>query len=189
MTRVAEETAADPSGLSRGDHKTAMLHHIGCTVAQDDFQNVVDWYTSVLDLNVTFRGAFGPVEVCFLTNDDANHRVVFIAPPGVTRDPDEAVHTRLQHSAYEFQTVDGLLDKYVQLKERGILPYMSVDHGLSISIYYWDPYGYGIELQVDAKGAWNKSREWMSTSEEFIQNLFGILFNPDTMVEERQKGL
>src|SRR4029077_3155893 len=148
---------------------------------------LIAWYQDVLDLQINFKGSFGPVQVCFLTNDDANHRVVFVAPPGVSRDPDETIHTRLQHSAYEFPSIDGLLDKYEYLKAKGILPYMCVDHGLSISIYYWDPYGYGIELQVDAHGSWDQSKAWMHTSEEFVQNLFGILFDPDRLVEERRK--
>src|SRR4051794_29336142 len=105
MTQAAAETASDTS-FDRGAAATAMLHHIGFTVAQDDFEELIAWYRDVLDLEINFKGSFGPVQVCFLTNDDANHRVVFVAPPGVSRDPDEAIHARLQHSAYEFPSID-----------------------------------------------------------------------------------
>ena len=103
------------------------------------------WYGLVLGLEPNFEWEAG----AFMTNDDANHRVVFVTNPALEPDP-QTPHARLNHTAYEFPTVNGLLAKYARLRDQEIYPYMSIDHGLTLSIYYMDPNGYGIELQADS---------------------------------------
>jgi len=49
----------------------------------------------------------------------------------------------------------------VRLRELDILPVMCLDHGMTISMYYADPDGNGVEIQVDAFNDWALSKEWM----------------------------
>ncbi len=56
-------------------------------------------------------------------------------------------------------------------------------------MYYADPEGNGVEIQVDAFGDWDKSKEWMWASREFAENAIGEFFDPDKLVAAREKGL
>jgi hypothetical protein len=66
---------------------------------------------------------------------------------------------------------------------------MSLDHGITMSMYYADPEGNGVEIQVDAFGDWTVSKEWMWSSLEFAENPIGQFFDPDLLVQARADGL
>ena len=170
----------------------AIMHHLGILVRKSEFESLLAWHRKVLDMEVNFRGSDGELEVCFLTNDAANHRLVFIAKPDLSDDPSAAIHTGLDHFAFEFPTIQGLMAKYVELRDAGIYPWMPIDHGLTISIYYMDPRGCKVELQTDAlataPGDWDASREWMHSSPDFVNNIFGILFDPDAVATACDRG-
>jgi catechol 2,3-dioxygenase len=167
--------------------QVATLHHFGINVTTDDLEKMIDWYTKVLDLHVNFRGDWDATTVCFMSNDAANHRVVFITNPALAADSPHP-HARLGHTAYEYETIDGLLSKYAELRDEGILPYLTIDHGLTISFYYMDPNRYGIELQVDALGDWDKSTAWMRESPLFAENIMGVLVDPEALIVARGDG-
>ncbi|WP_432041881.1 VOC family protein [Streptomyces cadmiisoli] len=166
----------------------AVVHHLAFKVTTDEFDAMIAWYQDVLDMEVNFRGYQRESEVCFLSNDEANHRLVFVTNPAFTRDAEYGGRARLDHSAFEFPTVDGLLTKYAYLRDHGIHPYLSIDHGLTISFYYRDPVGHGVEIQTDALGDWQLSREWIRAADEFATNPAGILFDPDRVIDARNRG-
>jgi catechol-2,3-dioxygenase len=56
-------------------------------------------------------------------------------------------------------------------------------------MYYADPEGNGVEIQVDAFENWGASKEWMWASREFAENPIGSFFDPDKIVEAREQGL
>lgn len=66
---------------------------------------------------------------------------------------------------------------------------MCLDHGLTMSMYYADPEGNGVEIQVDAFGSWAESKEWIWASREFAENPIGEWFDPDQLVIARENGL
>src|SRR5882757_5791606 len=74
-----------------------------------------------------------------------------------------AVHTGVHHVAFEYDTVDDLLDTWVRLSGEGTLPHMSLDHGLTLSFYSVDPDGNSVELQADWYGDWAKSSDFVRT--------------------------
>ena len=90
--------------------------------------------------------------------------------------------------AFEYGSCDELLDTFVRLKGLGVLPHMSLDHGLTTSFYYVDPDGNSVELQYDNFGDWEASSEWMRTSEQFARNPIGVPVDPAKMVEARAAG-
>src|SRR5581483_3246501 len=106
---------------------------------------------------------------------------------GLADDPDKLARTGMHHTAFEFPTLDGLLDTYVRLKGEGILPHACLDHGMTISLYYVDPDGNSVELQADAFGDWARSSAFLST-DSFVGNPIGMPFDPDQMVAARDAG-
>ena len=48
----------------------------------------------------------------WLSNDTANHRLALLKPPGLEDDPEKLRHAGLHHTAYEFPSMDDLLDTY-----------------------------------------------------------------------------
>jgi catechol 2,3-dioxygenase len=55
--------------------------------------------------------------------------------PGLVTDPDKRRHTRVQHVAFEYETLDDLLGTYAQLKGLGIVPVLAADEGSQTSFY------------------------------------------------------
>ena len=54
----------------------------------------------------------------------------------------------MQHVAFAYDSLDDLLGSYVRLKNLGIEPLFAADHGLSVSVYFADPDGNSVELNV-----------------------------------------
>jgi catechol-2,3-dioxygenase len=145
---------------------------------------MVDWYVTVLGMEVVFRFSLG----AWITNDEANHRIALTAPPGLVRDPDKAGHDRLHHTAFEHASFDDLDADYLRLRERGIVPRACLDHGMTLSYYYADPDGNYVELQVDVFGDWKRSKVWMATSPDFAENPIGAAVDPAKVTEARASG-
>ncbi len=78
---------------------------------------------------------------------------------------------------------------YLRIKELGIEPDVCLNHGMTLSLYYADPDGNMVELQVDNYGDWSKSTQWMRTAPEFAANPIGVFFDPDRMAAAHQEGI
>jgi catechol-2,3-dioxygenase len=149
------------------------------------------WYGQVLGMTINHRsaapaGAAGrrPFSaVAFIGNDEVHHRLALFEVPGVAGDPDKARHIRLQHIAFEYQTIDDLLGTYARLKSLGILPVMAADEGMGTSFYYVDPDQNNVEININ-----NYGNEWTAT-EHMKNSPFGrALVDPDKMIAARKAG-
>ena len=60
---------------------------------------------------------------------------------------------------------------------------------MTFSYYYADPDGNNVELQVDYFGDWEKSKEWMRTSEEFKANPIGQFVDPEQVAADHADGM
>ena len=58
-----------------------------------------------------------------------------------------------------------------------------------MSVYYQDPDGNGVEVQVGGFGDWADSKQWIASSLEFASNPIGTYFDPEKLVEARSNGL
>ena len=94
--------------------------------------------------------------ICFVSYDDEHHRVAFIDPgPLAEKAPSEGKTARaggevgLHHMAFTYAGLDDLIDNYLRLKELGIRPHRCVNHGVTTSMYYYDPDRNQVELLVD----------------------------------------
>ena len=171
----------------------ATLHHFGLTTANLDA--MLNWYGKVLGMvpnRQTSRpmGTRGPlgVRVAWISNDEANHRIAIVELRGLVDDSQRTHHRRLQHVAFEFQTVDDLLSTYARLKRLGIEPVLAADHGATTSFYYEDPDRNSVELLADNFGDWKKSSEYLRTSPEFAADPMGAFVDPDAMIAARAAG-
>lgn len=160
-------------------HRPTFHHTTFATLKLDE---MVDFYEKVAGLEPVH---YSPGEAAWLTNDEANHRIAMLALPGLQAPEDKGHTTGLHHTAFEYADFDQWLDNYMRLKEDGVVPFLNLDHGMTMSMYYQDPEGNGVEIQVDAFGAWSKSKEWMWHSEDFAANPIGEHFDPDQIVAAR----
>lgn len=158
------------------------LHHVNLKTTR--LPEMMEWYTTVLGMKSMFEFPGG----AWLTNDEANHRLAFLASPQFSDDPDKLARTGMHHSAFEYPTLGALLDTYSRLKILGLEPHACLDHGMTMSFYYVDPDGNSVELQADNFGSWQESGEWMSTSPQFAANPIGMPVDPEQMVNAYQAG-
>ena len=159
------------------------LHH--ATFLTLKLHEMVSWYEKVAGLTPVHYSA----GAAWLTNDEANHRIALIAHPAIKRPVDKPTSAGLHHTAFEYGDFNVWVDNYQRLKEEGIVPFMCLDHGITMSMYYADPEGNGVEIQVDAFGDWGASKEWIWASREFAENPIGSFFDPDKIAEAREQGL
>jgi catechol 2,3-dioxygenase len=158
------------------------LHHVNLKTTR--LQEMIDWYGKVVGSKPTFQFPGG----AWLTNDGANHRIALLTSSKISDDPDKLIHTGMHHVAFEYDTHEDLLDTYSRLSAIGILPHMSLDHGMTMSFYYVDPDGNSVELQYDNFGDWRQSTEWMRSSPEFARNPIGVPVDPARMVVALKAG-
>lgn len=146
-----------------------------------------DWYRTVLNAVVVFCDK----RVTFLTYDDEHHRIALIHTPAVLRIPGLfwALHRKVwsvDHVAFTYAGLDELVATYRRLARVGITPVWCINHGPTTSMYYEDPDGNRLELQVDNFASNRELLDWLSGG-EFADNPIGVEFDPDVL-ERRLRG-
>lgn len=159
------------------------FHHVNLKTTR--LQEMVDFYRVLVGAEVVFQDQVG----AWLSNDGANHRIALLAFPNFVEDPEKDNRTGMHHSAFEYSCFEDLNSSYLRLKEVGITPALCLDHGMTFSYYYTDPDGNNVELQVDCFGDWNKSKQWMRSSEEFKANPIGHFVDPQCVAEDWAVGI
>jgi catechol 2,3-dioxygenase-like lactoylglutathione lyase family enzyme len=146
------------------------------------FKQMVDWYKTVLMANVVFENEM----LAFMTYDDEHHRLAIAAFPGITdRDPRGA---GLDHLAYTYSNLGDLVATYERLKAAGITPAVPINHGLTLSMYYRDPDGNKVELQIDNFDTVEELKGFFH-SNDFAKNPIGVSFDPDEMARQYHAGV
>lgn len=140
-----------------------------------------EWYCSVLEARVAFANDF----IAFVTYDDEHHRVAFANVGATAQPPPDA--RGLEHVAFTYGTLGELLGTYERLKGRGIVPYWTINHGPTTSLYYRDPDGNQVELQID-NGPLADADAFMR-SEAFARNPIGVPFDADDMLARFRSGV
>jgi catechol-2,3-dioxygenase len=138
------------------------------------FEAMVDWYCTVLGAEVVHSDGV----LAFLTYDDEHHRVAIVRIPGLPDAPPMVAGT--DHIAFSHADLGDLLYTYARLKKEGILPVWCINHGPTTSLYYADPDGNRIELQVDNFESTEELNRWMRSA-EFAANPIGIVFDPEEL--------
>lgn len=136
-----------------------------------DKARLMDWYGRVLNARVVFQNDF----IGFLTYDEEHHRIAFIQIPGL--EAASAKSTGLHHIAFTYATMDELVANYERLAREGVAPSHCVNHGPTISMYYKDPDGNAVELQIDNFATNEEVDAWFASG-EFAENPIGVDFDP-----------
>jgi catechol-2,3-dioxygenase len=139
------------------------------------------WYQTVLNARLVFENDY----ISFITYDDEHHRVAFVQIPGLQKAPDDS--WGLAHVAYSFADLGQLLSTYRRLKAEGIVPVRTINHGPTVSMYYKDPDGNQVELQVDAFSK-AEAAAYFHTA-PFADNPIGVLFDPARMLADYEAGV
>ena len=168
------------------------LQHYGLTTAH--LNEMIEWYHKVLGITANHRseapaGVHGGAPfsgVAFTSNDEVNHRIVFFEIPGLAVDPDKSRHARVQHVAFEYQTLDDLLGTYVRLKGLGLMPIFAFDEGFQAAFYYADPDQNVVELNVNYYGNDWTATEHMKASPAIAQRPQISPVDPEKMIAARK---
>jgi catechol-2,3-dioxygenase len=146
-----------------------------------DLKASIDFYQRLLGMHVVHEASF----IAFMTYDEEHHRIALVATP--VTDPAPPGAAGLDHVAYTFASLEELLGNYLRLKSLGLVPVWSINHGPTTSLYYADPDGNRIELQVDNFDSDEKAQEYMQ-SDQFTQNPIGVEFDPDKLAARFEAG-
>lgn len=159
------------------------FHHT--TLATLRLDEMVEFYDLIAGLEPVY---YGPGQGAWLTNDEANHRIALLALPELRQPEDEGHTTGLHHIAFEYDDFAQWIDNYVRLRDEQIVPFLNLDHGMTMSMYYQDPEGNGVEIQVDGFGDWACGKEWMWASGAFGDDPIGVHFEPERVLEAYLSG-
>ena len=136
------------------------------------------WYLAVLEAEVSFENR----HMAFLTYDDEHHRVAIMSDRRATDPVDRAFG--VDHVAFAYDSLEELLDTHDRLAAVGIDPIWAVNHGPTTSLYYRDPDGNKVELQIENFDTLEEANQFFR-SEAFASNPIGVEID----VEVIRKGL
>jgi len=145
------------------------------------FAEMVRWYEAVLAAEVVHSDDF----LAFLTYDDEHHRIAIAQLPGLEDQPPLAAGT--DHIAFAYADLGDLLYTFERLRRVGIEPFWCINHGPTTSMYYKDPDGNKVELQVDNFPSTAETNRWMRSG-EFAANPIGVVFDPDELAARYRAG-
>ena len=155
------------------------LSHV--VMQTNQLSEMCDWYCTVLSA----KPAFENERMAFLAYDEEHHRI------GLLSLDDYAVPNRatvgLQHISFTYDSLLTLFENYDRLKAMSILPFWTVNHGPTISMYYADPDGNKLELQVDVFGTSEEANAFMA-GEIYRNDPLGVDFVPEEMFAQLRAG-
>ena len=146
------------------------------------FREMVDWYRTVLEADIAFSNEM----LAFMTYDDEHHRIAIAGFPGLVDRPRNAVG--LDHLAYTYANLGDLIATYERLKSVGITPAVTINHGPTTSMYYRDPDGNRVELQIDNFDSIEELNGWFRSG-EFARNPIGITYDADELARRHHEGV
>jgi len=148
------------------------------------YEAMIAWYQDVFEATVVHQDP----ALAFLTYDDEHHRFAFANLDVLKPEAGgpEAGEIGVNHVAYTYASPGDLLQTYARLKVAGLTPYWPVHHGMTLSLYYKDPDGNRLELQVDACTAEEASA--MMSGGAFAANPIGVEFNPEVLLAQYERG-
>jgi catechol-2,3-dioxygenase len=164
---------------TRGRVAPTKLAHIVRRTAR--FEEMLAWYQTFLGATVVHSDGM----LAFLTYDDEHHRIAIAGIPGLADAPPHAAGT--DHVAFTHADLGDLLYTYVRLKAEGITPYWCINHGPTTSMYYKDPDGNRIELQVDNFPTAAETNRWIRSG-DFAANPIGVVFEPEDLLARYRAG-
>ena len=132
------------------------IHHVAYRCK--DARNTVDFYREVLEMEflvafaeeyVPSTGERDPYMHVFLDAGGGNVLAFFELPERAPMAADHNTPSWVQHIAFKVKDQEALMTAYKRAKARGLDVVGPTDHGIFVSIYFYDPNGHRLELTVD----------------------------------------
>lgn len=163
----------------RGAIAPAQLAHVVLRTSQ--FRKMIDWYCALLNAQSNFENN----RLAFLSYDEEHHRIAIANMPVLGKR--NKSRAGVDHVAFTYASIADLLENHGRLRELGIRPAWAINHGPTTSMYYEDPDGNFVELQVDNFDSVEELSKWMTTG-EFEENPIGVNFDPDQLLARLRVG-
>lgn len=149
---------------------------------------MIDWYNTVFGARVVHEDS----QIAFLTWDGESHRLALVKLPSPLRHVFPLARFRrktygIDHLAFTFTSIKRLLLTYERLKNAGITPVWSINHGPTTSLYYEDPEGIRLEFQTENFATAQETADYFN-SREFAENPIGVNIDPDYLLERLRAG-
>ena len=163
-------------------HSPKVLAHVVLRTTTENYQAMIQFYLNLLSAEIVHTT---PV-LTFLRYDEEHHRIAIVQTPETKPKPNDAGFAGLDHIAFTYPTLTQLAQQYIYLKSNPtspILPMWSVNHGPTTSMYYRDPDGNKIELQVDNFDVPEDADDFMK-GPLYGQNPMGTDFDADEWAAE-----
>lgn len=175
----ADRHRAEPRRGIAGEISPEKLAHL--VLRTSHFAEAQSWWTKVLGARIGYADDF----LAFLTYDDEHHRVALINDPSA-EPPGHS--TGLDHVAFTYAGLGDLLHTYTRLSREEIRPYWCINHGPTTSLYYRDPDGNQVELQIDNFETEQDLIDFMKSG-AFAANPIGVEFDPEELRAKFEAGV
>lgn len=151
-------------------------------------REMIAWYSTVFGARVVHEDR----QIAFLTWDEESHRLALVKVPGFLRYAFPLARFRrkiygIDHLAFTFTSLERLLSTYERLRDAGITPVWSINHGPTTSLYYEDPDGIRLEFQTENFATATATAEYF-TSSDFTRNPIGVDIDPDYLLQRLRNG-
>ena len=157
----------------------ARLAHV--VMRSSQFDELMEWYQTVLGAHLVFSdGNLG-----FLAYDDEHHRIAVLRMPGLK--PQLEGVAGVHHIAFTYASMSDLVATYERLERLGIRPVTCINHGPTTSMYYADPDGNQVELQIDNYDTVQEAGEFFF-GPQFAKNPIGVDFDPAEFARRFHSG-
>ncbi|KAJ5950517.1 Glyoxalase/Bleomycin resistance protein/Dihydroxybiphenyl dioxygenase [Penicillium vulpinum] len=158
------------------------LAHVVLRTTPENFLTMTEFYKKFLGGQASWENDV----LSFITYDDEHHRIAIAALPNVG--PRNPKTCGLEHISFTFNSLEELLVAYRQRAAQGVSPIWTVNHGVTVSMYYRDPDGNQLETQVDCFQDIEEINAYM-TGPEMAENPLGVEFDPEEMIRKLQEGI
>jgi catechol-2,3-dioxygenase len=156
------------------------LSHI--VLQTNHVRDMRDWYCNVLNAKVVSQND----NLCFLAYDEEHHRIGLVAfGPYVERNEDAV---GLHHVSFTYEAMEDLLENFERLAAQDIRPEWTINHGPTISLYYRDPDGNRLELQIDVFNTNEEVNDFIN-GPIYQTNPIGTEFDPREMLAQLRAGV
>jgi catechol 2,3-dioxygenase-like lactoylglutathione lyase family enzyme len=158
--------------------KPTKLAHV--VLRTNNFLRLSSYYQTFLQAHINFENDF----MHLLSYDDEHHRIGIVQMDIGNKDPKAC---GLEHIAFSYSSLTELAISYLQRKENGIKPFWCINHGPTTSLYYHDPDGNILELQVENFDTLQEAAEYM-LSEAYLTNPIGVDFGMEDLIKRIKSG-
>jgi len=144
------------------------------------FTEMLDWWKVFLEGEARHENEF----ISFISYDDEHHRIAIVNFPNLEDRSVNACGT--EHFAFTYASLEDLFGQYERMKARGVSPYWTINHGMTLSAYYRDPDGNQVETQFDSMTM--QEADAFMAGPLFAANPIGINVEFDQLIERFRNG-